>query len=756
MEALRTRGSGLLRAGALAALLAAFLGLPLAQTAHAADLGFNVSGGSAGVDYTYDAGVLTVVGEAPLAVSLAGDATADRIVVDPGEGRTARLTLDGVRIDVISLGEAAFLVESGGLDLVLAGDSSLKSGGGHAGLENGVRPLCISGDGRLFAQGPGAGIGGGDGDGSNITIKSGEVVANGGCAGIGGGYDGSGTYITIEGGTIVANGGCAGIGGGYDGDGANITISGGVVVATGSMYAAGIGGSFNGNGSYIAITGGTVTATGGEFAAGIGSGRGLGNGSDITISGGMVTATGGFGGAGIGGGDCNGEANCANGTNIAITGGTVIATGGECAAGIGGGYSWSGHGSGGVGSGIAISDGKVTAVGGPYGAGIGGGCDSDGFHIAITGGDVAATGGDEGSGIGGAADGNGLGITVSGGTVAATGGIYAAGIGGGSGLDANLDPGIGGIGSGIAIEGGFVSAVPGENAQAIGGGSGAAEREDPSLTGGFFADAARDWAGNRVYGVAPARGFAAAENRDAATSAAYPVRVLPMAALELAADARLSYDGAAPAASEVVEAARYGETDALGSVAFEHRAAGGTSWEPGLPSAAGTYRVRAALPEKEVGGALYAAATAEGGLVIAPAAFSYRVDDREVIVGSRLSDVAVPAAAAGVNGEAVEGSLTWYADAARSAPLLGDWEFSGEAGAAATLYWRFAPDASEVNYAPEPVSGQTTFTLVARPAGGASAPKPLPGTGDPLGPAALAALASAAAAGAALRRARRR
>lgn len=736
MGSMKTRGANLLRVGMLAAVVAvaACLGLPFAQTAHAADLGLVVAGGSAGVDYTYEDGVLTVTSETPLTISLAEDATSDRIVVNLGEGKTAHVTLDGVRIDASSLGKAALLVESGGLDLVLVVENSLKSGGGHAALQNGVSPLCISGDGKLVAQGSTAGIGGGSGDGSNITIKSGTVIAQG---------DGG-----------------AGIGGSWEGSGTNITISGGVVEATGGYISAGIGGGFNGSGSNITISGGKVMALGGEQAAGIGSGRGRGNGSNITIIDGEVTATGDSGGAGIGGGDCNNQPDCANGTDILIKGGRVIATGGDEGAGIGGGDGWSVDGFGGSGLRITIEGGDVRAEGGYLAAGIGGGSDNDGKGILIKGGEVAAVGGDEGAGIGGGFNGDGMEIVVSGGRVAATGGAYyAAGIGGGSGLDADFNPGAGGIGSGIVIKGGFIAATPGEDAQAIGSGYGAATREAPSITGGFFADSAKDWAGNTVYGVAPARGFAAVENLDADTLGAYPVRVIPEAALELVASARHIYDGKAPNASKLVAAARYGETDALGSTVFEHQEVGADAWEPGLPEAPGTYRVRGSLPEGcDADGARYAAATAEGALVIerAPLVLAITGDASKPCDGT----ADVPASHTlrlVVSGSLVDGDEV----TASAASFAFDSPDAGAKGVVATGIALSGPDAG--NYvAPATVSGEVAGGIAA--VGGEAADagaaggrgEKLAGTGDPLGPSVLAALAAIAAAGAALRLARRR
>ena len=212
----------------------------------------------------------------------------------------------------------------GNVSIELDGDSTLKSGFTHAGLEKN--------------------------NGGSLTIA--DEDKNG--------------KLTVEGGNYGA-----GIGGGYNGTGSDITISGGEIKATGGGNGAGIGGGWGGSGSDIAISGGEVNATGGNYGAGIGGGWG-GSGSDLTISGGEVNATGGYAGAGIGGG-CNSA-----GSDIAISGGEVNATGGQHGAGIGGGQNGSGNN-------IAISGGEVKATSGENGAGIGGGCFGDGNNITVSG-----------------------------------------------------------------------------------------------------------------------------------------------------------------------------------------------------------------------------------------------------------------------------------------------------------------------------------------------------------------------------------
>ena len=225
-----------------------------------------------------------------------------------------------MNIDVRDKGKAAVSTTGeGNVSIELNGESTLRSGYEHAGLEkNNGGSLTIADEdknGKLTAWGEqqGAGIGGGSGkDGSNIFITGGGVNAIGGLAAavIGGGLGGNGSNITISGGKVGATNGLngAGIGGGQHGSGSNITISGGEVNAIGGKSGAGIGGGHTGDGSDITISGGEVSASGGESGAGIGGGV-YGKGEGITVSGnaqlkvrgGSVQGDHGTG-AGIGGG----------------------------------------------------------------------------------------------------------------------------------------------------------------------------------------------------------------------------------------------------------------------------------------------------------------------------------------------------------------------------------------------------------------------------------------------------------------------
>ena len=299
--------------------------LPVSALAADWDIGsgdITVNAGSGGQTVTQGSQV-DVPDSAPV---ITGSSTKNTVTINAEKDQTASVTLSGANIDGSNEVKAAVSTTGeGNVSIELDGDSTLKSGFTHAGLEKN--------------------------NGGSLTIadedKNGKLTAEGG------GYG-------------------AGIGGGYNGTGSDITISGGEVKATGGAFGAGIGGGWRGSGSDITISGGEIKATGGDNGAGIGGGGWGGSGSDITISGGEVNATGGYAGAGIGGG-CNSA-----GSDIAISGGEVNATGGQHGAGIGGGQNGSGNN-------IAISGGEVKATSGENGAGIGGGCFGDGNNITVSG-----------------------------------------------------------------------------------------------------------------------------------------------------------------------------------------------------------------------------------------------------------------------------------------------------------------------------------------------------------------------------------
>ena len=293
--------------------------MPMSALAATWDIGkgdITVNAGSSGQTVRQGGGA-AVPDSAPV---ITGTSKENNVTINAESGQTASVTLSGVNIDVRDKGKAAVSTTGeGNVSIELNGESTLRSGYEHAGLEkNNGGSLTIADEdknGKLTAWGgqQGAGIGGGSGkDGSNIFITGGGVNAIGGlaAAGIGGGLGGNGSNITISGGKVGATNGLngAGIGGGQHGSGSNITISGGEVNAIGGDSSAGIGGGHTGDGSDITISGGEVSASGGENGAGIGGGV-YGKGEGITVSGNAQlkvrggSVHGDYGtGAGIGGG----------------------------------------------------------------------------------------------------------------------------------------------------------------------------------------------------------------------------------------------------------------------------------------------------------------------------------------------------------------------------------------------------------------------------------------------------------------------
>ena len=276
----------------LSTLLALLLlaNLPVSALAADWDIGngdITVNAGSGGQTVTQGSQV-DVPDSAPV---ITGSSTENTVTINAEKDQTANVTLSGVNIDGSTKGNAAVSTTGkGNVSIELDGDSTLKSGLNHAGLEkNNGGSLTIADEdknGKLTAEGghAGAGIGGGDeAGGSDITISGGEVEATGGTwgAGIGGGQNGSGNNITISGGKVNATGGYAGagIGGGYEGTGSDITISGGEVRATGGGNGAGIGGGCYRDGNNITVSGDAkLKVQGGVEDDTDGAGAGIGNG----------------------------------------------------------------------------------------------------------------------------------------------------------------------------------------------------------------------------------------------------------------------------------------------------------------------------------------------------------------------------------------------------------------------------------------------------------------------------------------------
>ena len=183
-------------------------GVPVSALAAEWDISkgdITVNAGSGGQTVTQGGGA-AVVDSAPV---IMGSSTDNTLTINAEKDQTASVTLSGVNIDVSGKGKAAVSTTGeGNVSIELDGDSTLKSGEKHAGLEknNGGRLAIADQDknGKLTAEGGlnGAGIGGGNQrDGSNIIITGGEIKATGGDygAGIGGGLQGKGKDITVSG-----------------------------------------------------------------------------------------------------------------------------------------------------------------------------------------------------------------------------------------------------------------------------------------------------------------------------------------------------------------------------------------------------------------------------------------------------------------------------------------------------------------------------------------------------------------------------
>lgn len=332
-------------------------------------------------EYNIEADSIIISADGDYRIYGTGTSTANTIVVNTGV--TANIMLDSVNINVSGTSEAcAFDIQgTAQVNVVLAAGSenTLCSGIDKAGLQVAdAAQLIIDAEtgnaGALYAYGgnyaagiggaygysggtiiiedgiinanasygSGSGIGSGlYGDGCNITINGGSIIANGSGsgAGIGSGEDGDVGSIHIHGGTIIASStgnedfyeGGSGIGSGDDGYNGEIFIDGGTITANGKYDCPGIGGCYGSTGT-ITIRGAstTVTASSGLYAAAIGGGYGNGGGV-INIEGGTITAKGRYRSPGIGDYD--------DGTTVInISGGTVVSNGGENACGIGSGY----------------------------------------------------------------------------------------------------------------------------------------------------------------------------------------------------------------------------------------------------------------------------------------------------------------------------------------------------------------------------------------------------------------------------------
>lgn len=188
-----------------------------------------------GVDFSYKGGVVTVLTNKQITVSMADgvDVTTDTIAV--AKDVSTNIVLDGVNITAADDKAALHIYESstGSVTVTLADGSEniLVSGANCAGIQkNGTKgSLTIKGSGSLEVTGGenGAGIGGSKGNSTaSITIESGSIAVTGGAnaPAIGGN---TATGITVSGGSVTAISDVAGIGGTTKAT--NIVIKGGSV-----------------------------------------------------------------------------------------------------------------------------------------------------------------------------------------------------------------------------------------------------------------------------------------------------------------------------------------------------------------------------------------------------------------------------------------------------------------------------------------------------------------------------------------------
>ena len=281
-------------------------------------------------------------------------------------------------------------------------------------------------------------------------------------------------------------------------------------------------------------------------------------------------------------------------------------------------------------------------------------------------------------------------------------------------------PVIGGSGSTISIEGGLISisAKSASNAPLMTDEDGGCSAV--SITGGCFdSNALNPESPDTIYGATIGEGYVIAPNPNAATSASYPVLVgsedlYKPSTLQLTQDVVVVYDGATVDVDDVVTEASQGAQDVTDKLSVSYAPEGTEDFVEGLPQDAGTYRVRASIPQQLVNGVWYSPATDETTLVIKPATASYRVTNQKLSDKATLSEVSAPEAGTGVTlpdgtVETVAGTLTWYASDELTDELSSDTLLSSLAqDCFVTLWWSFVPESA--NYA-GPITGSAVIVI---------------------------------------------
>ena len=451
---------------------------------------------------------------------ITGTSDSNTIIVDPGAGKKAAFTIDGLTLSTES-GASLIDVQSGGAEITLSGENALTGGGAGALIRvSDGQELTIRGEGSLTLN-----------NGTESTAAHG--------AAIGGSVSEDGGTINIGSGniTIVQYGPGAGIGGGGPnaetsgtGDSGDITISGGnidITVTAVDNYGGGCGigpgmnyyttPSFNKDGvlNSITISGGTVKSESNSAVknnsvycsgAAIGTGR-MGSSGDsesiVHITGNANVIAIADTSAAIGGSSCYVANVPVNGYNatILIDNNAVVLAETRYKSALANNRKYNGaaigHGNGNfITWNVDIKDdAQVTANGGLTGAGIGGSMSYPDHNTKMTitiGGNavVEASSVDYAAGIGGSfyflKSPDDTVITIKdNASVTAYGGSYygSAGIGSGYACDSGN----------ITITGeAKVTAVGGAGASAIGAGASGKVAGTTTITAGTFVEAYAD------------------------------------------------------------------------------------------------------------------------------------------------------------------------------------------------------------------------------------------------------------------------
>ncbi len=316
---------------AMLVALMVFVGIASAETLGS----FEVTGGQNGIDYTWENGELTVHDGANITIAMASGVTQSNngsIIIDPGAGNRATVTLDGVKI-ITSYQNAKSPI------IVKSGNATVKL--------KGTNTLTVN-DGRFSAINVPAGtkltLGGTDYNASLTITGCDEAASIGGCYGASGD---SGTIVFDTYGQInithshaVYSGAAVGSGS-YQEYGINtagsVTLNNGRVTIVNNGWGGAIGGHTGGGGCTVTVNGGKLTV----------SGRGIGCGSSTSNNGALPTPAGNLI---VNGGEVDMDDSIpyayvtVNGGSVygcsirdlAVHGGSVTLNPGDDAAGIGG------------------------------------------------------------------------------------------------------------------------------------------------------------------------------------------------------------------------------------------------------------------------------------------------------------------------------------------------------------------------------------------------------------------------------------